>query len=339
MGHVIHAEQLLKAHAADAGHRVQTGQRQRGHAHGHKALRHIDRHAEHFQKPGHAVGEDLERGACGGGAVRSGGRAGHAERQHRQQAFQHHGAVAHLEHVPLVLHGLGGGAGGHQAVEPGHRSAGHRDEQDGEQIAQLFVGEAGVDRQIHGRMRHQQAQHRTGDHADEHEGGHVVTGLFQQPHGHDGSKENVSKGDVDPGLFAGDHGSVHADGKRAHRAQDAHHGLLPAGQVVLFLDHAKDDGKADEQDGDGARRAVGVGSRHHDALGVKGVEGARHHVRKGGNDQQREQPAEQQEHLAAEFADVLFDQQAHGFALVLDAGVQCAEVGDSAEEDAADQDP
>ena len=52
-----------------------------------------------------------------------------------------------------------------------------------------------------------------------------------------------------------------------------------------------------------------------------------------------EQPAEQQEQLAAQLADVLLDQQAHGLAVVLDAGIQGAEVGDSAEKDAAQQNP
>ena len=52
-----------------------------------------------------------------------------------------------------------------------------------------------------------------------------------------------------------------------------------------------------------------------------------------------EQPAEQQEQLAAELADVLFDQHAHGLAVVLDGSIQRAEVGHSAEEDAAEQHP
>src|SRR5699024_11423881 len=47
-------------------------------------------------------------------------------------------------YVLLVLDGLGGGAGGHQAVEAGNRAAGHRDEEDREQVAQAFVVEAGV---------------------------------------------------------------------------------------------------------------------------------------------------------------------------------------------------
>ena len=72
---------------------------------------------------------------------------------------------------------------------------------------------------------------------------------------------------------------------------------------------------------------------------VEGVEGAGDHVCEGSNDDAAEQPAEQQEQLAAGLADVLLDQQAHGFTVVLDGSVQSAEVSDSAEKDAADQYP
>ena len=59
----------------------------------------------------------------------------------------------------------------------------------------------------------------------------------------------------------------------------------------------------------------------------------------GSDDDAADQPAEQQEQLAAGLADVLFDQHAHALAVVLDGSVQSAEVGDSAEEDAAQQHP
>ena len=55
----------------------------------------------------------------------------------------------------------------------------------------------------------------------------------------------------------------------------------------------------------------GGGGQLADAVNnLVGVEGAGHHVGEGGDDQQSEQPAEQQENLAAELADVLFNQQA-----------------------------
>ena len=153
---------------------VQTGQRQSRHTHGHEALSHINGYTEHLEETGHTVAEHLEGRAGCRGAVRRGGSTGHTQGQNSQQAFQYHGAVAYLQHVLLVAHGLGGGTGRYQAVETGNRTTGHGNEQDREQGAQAGVVEPGVNRQIHGGMCHQQAQHRTGDHADEHKGGRCV---------------------------------------------------------------------------------------------------------------------------------------------------------------------
>ena len=73
--------------------------------------------------------------------------------------------------------------------------------------------------------------------------------------------------------------------------------------------------------------------------GDVGVEGACDHVCEGSDDDAAEQPAEQQEQLAAGLADILLDQHAHALAVILDGSVQSAEVGDGTEEDAAQQDP
>ena len=134
-------------------------------------------------------------------------------------------------------------------------------------------------------------------------------------------------------------GHHHAQGQGGHGAHQAHGDLFPAGEVELLLQQAEDHGKDDEQQRDGAGCAVALGGLHQCAVGAESVEGAGHHIGKGGDDQQGEQPAEQEEQLAAQLADVFLDQQAHGFAVVLDAGVQGAEVGDGAKEDAAQQDP
>ena len=89
-------------------------------------------HAEHLKEAGNAAAEDLERGTGGRGAIGSGSSTGNAQGQDSQQAFQHHGAVTDLEHVFLVLNGLGRSAGGNQAVETGNSAAGNGDKQDGE---------------------------------------------------------------------------------------------------------------------------------------------------------------------------------------------------------------
>ena len=227
-------------------------------------------------------------------------------------------------------------------MEAGHGAAGHGDEQDGEHGSQLLIGKTCEHRQVHGGMGHQQAHHGPGDHADEHEGGHVVPGLLQKPHGQHGGEEDVHKGNVAPGSLAEDQGTVHAHGEGGQDAHDGQHRFLPAGEVPLLLHQAHHHGEHHEHDGHHTGGAVGLGgiselsgAVHH---GV-GVEGACHHVGKGGDDNETEQPAEQQEQLPAQLADVLLDEHAHGLALVLHGGIQRAEVGNSAEEHASDQHP
>ena len=340
--HIIGAEQLLEAHTADTGHGIQAGQGQGGNAHRHKDGSDGNGHAEHLKEAGNAAAEDLERGTGGRGAIGSGSSTGNAQGQDSQQAFQHHGAVTDLEHVFLVLNGLGGSAGGNQAVETGNSAAGHGNKQDGEHGAQLLVVETGEDGQVHGGMSDQQADNGTGDHADEHEGGHVVTGLFQQPHGQDRSEEDVDEGDVAPGSLAQNDGEVHADNEGQHDEDDADDGLFPAGEVELLLQQAEDDSEHHEHDGDHAGSAVGVGGIRqagHTIGGDVSVEGTGDHVSKSSDNDAAEQPAEQQEQLTAGLADVLLDQQAHGLTVILDGSIQGAEVGNSAEEDAADEHP
>ena len=159
-------------------HGVKAGQSQSGDTHRHEALRHIHRNPEHFKEAGHTVAEHLERrpGSCR--AVLRSGSTRHAQRNHGQQAFQHHGAVAHLEHILFIGNCFGGSAAGNKAVETGNSTAGNRDKQDREQVAELIVVETGVNRQVHGRMRHHEANDGRKDHAHKHEGGHVVAGLL-----------------------------------------------------------------------------------------------------------------------------------------------------------------
>ena len=98
----------------------------------------------------------------------------------------------------------------------------------------------GEDGQVHRGMGDQQADDRTGDHRTEHEGRHVVTGLFQQPHGQNSREEDVNEGDVAPTGLAQNDGGVHADDEGQHDEDDADDSLFPAGEVELLLDQAKD---------------------------------------------------------------------------------------------------
>ena len=227
-------------------------------------------------------------------------------------------------------------------MEAGHRAAGDGDEQDGEHRAEALIVEAREDGEVHRRVRDEKADDRTRDHADEHEGGHIVARLLQKPHRENGGEEDVDKRDVAPGRLAEDQREVHADGEGSDDAEDAEHGLLPAREVHLLLHKAEDDGEHHEHDGHHTGSAVGlrgVGELRHAVDHGVGIEGARDHVGKRRDDDQTEQPAKQQKQLAAELADVLFNEHAHGLAVVFDGGIQCAEVRHSAEEDAADEHP
>ena len=109
--------------------------------------------------------------------------------------------------------------------------------------------------------------------------------------------------------------------------------------MELVLQQAKDHCEHHEHDGDHAGSAVGLSSFHQSTVGAVGVEGACDHVCEGSDDDAAEQPAEQQEQLAAGLADVLFDQHTHALAVVLNGSIQGTKVGDSAEEDTAQQNP
>ena len=283
----------------------------------------------------------MERRACCGRAVGCCCRTGDAERQNGKQALKHHRAVADLEHVLFVFHGFGRRAGGDQAVEAGDRAARHGDEQNREHRAERGV-EARECRQVHCRVRNQKTDCRAGNHADEHECRHIVARLLEKPHRKNGCKEDVDKRDVAPGRLAVDERTVHADGKGSCDADQTDDGFLPARKVPLLLDQTEDDRKDHEHDrhhaGSTVRLCCLSQLRHAVGNGI-GVERTCHHVGKRCDDNAAEQPAEQQEQLAPELADVLLNQHAHGLAFVLDRGIQGAEVRDRTEENAAQQHP
>ena len=109
----------------------------------------------------------------------------------------------------------------------------------------------------------------------------------------------------------------------------------------LLLDQTKEHGKQNKQQGDRAGGTVGSSGVCQNG-GIRrgeGIEGACNHIGKSCDDKKRKQPAKQQEQLAAEAADVFFNDQADGLAFVLHAGIQRAEVRDGAEENAAQQQP
>ena len=104
-------------------------------------------------------------------------------------------------------------------MEAGHRAAGYGDEQDREQVAQLLILETSVNRQVHVRMRCQKSGYRAKNHAHEHEGSHIVTGLLHQPHGQYGRQENISEGHIQPCALAGYQRQVHAESQGSEGEQ------------------------------------------------------------------------------------------------------------------------
>ena len=87
VGHVVHAEKLLEAHARDTRDGVKAREGEGGDAHRHKDRGGVVRHAEHLEEARNAAAEDLERGTSSGGTVSSSGCTGNAEGQNSQQAF------------------------------------------------------------------------------------------------------------------------------------------------------------------------------------------------------------------------------------------------------------
>ena len=81
------------------------------------------------------------------------------------------------------------------------------------------------------------------------------------------------------------------------------------------------------------------GQAGHAVHGLVGVEGPGHHVGKGRDHQPGEEPAEYQEQLPAQPADVFFNQKSHGLTIIFYAHIKSTEVCDGSKEDAADEDP
>ena len=129
---------------------------------------------------------------------------------------------------------------------------------------------------------------------------------------------------------------MQAHGHARHQQQDGNGGVHPFVQLSVAQQNAQSHGFHNEQHGGGGHVAVGHDLR---TVGRKAVECARDHVRKGGDYQNAEQPAEQKKQLFAPFADVFFNDVADGAALVFHRGVHGREVLHGAEEHAADEHP
>ena len=328
------SQDFLEHHPADTGHRIDGGHGQSRYAHGHDAGAVIFGNTKHGEVAADGTAEDGERSGFGQLAVHSYG-AGDNQGNHTQGGFNQHGAVTYGQHVFFVRNGLGGSTGRNQRMEPGYSPTGDGDEQDGEHgLAGYFEGSEG--RHIDGRISDDDAQHAGQDHPQQQEYRQIVTRLDQQPHGHDGSSEAVSVGHIQPGGTGSIHGVSDSQADHGNHADDAQDQFFGTGDVEPAGHDPEYHSHSDVDHGDGSGRSVGP--HHFTGLG-EAVEGAGHDIRESGDDQQGEQPAEHQEHLAAGTAYILFDQGTHALAVVLHGSIQGSEILDGTEEYAADQNP
>ena len=220
-------------------------------------------------------------------------------------------------------------------MEPGNSPAGDGDEQDREQI--LAADREGREgRHVQRRLSDEDADDTAGNHHEQQEGADIVTRLFQEPHGHDGRKEDVSEDDVQPGHAVQINRQVDADVEHGDQEDDSDDEADFFAGVELLDEQAKSDGDEDEQHGNGS--GSGIGQDHGTILG-EAVERRSDDIAESGDDQQAEDPAEEQEQAAARRADILFDEDAHRFAAILHGRIESGKVLDSAEEDAADHKP
>ncbi len=129
---------------------------------------------------------------------------------------------------------------------------------------------------------------------------------------------------------------VQANDQAQHDAHNAHDGGHRQGSAPAVDTETENDGHHDEQDGHHSHRGIGgvLG-----AVVVNALEGAGHDGGEGSHHQHQGQVREHDEQLFGPLADVGGHHLAQGLALVADRGKQSAVVMDSAEENAANQNP
>ena len=227
-------------------------------------------------------------------------------------------------------------------MESGYGAAGNGHKQNGEKSSQVFILESCKSRKVHGRMGKDQSKDRPCDHADKHEGGHIISWLHKEPHRKYSCQENIDKSNIDPHFLAKDHRKVHSAYKSQYRKDQSQDHFFPAGKLHLFLYQSEDCGKEDEEQGNTSGSAVYSGVFREGLHAVcyhVGVECICHHICKGCHNDESKEPAESQEQFTARLAYVFLNEKSHGFSIVFYTGVKGPEVCDSTEEDTAQDDP
>ena len=292
------------------------------------------RQAELHEESRDCAREDLERRAVRQMPARR-CRADDDEGDDAEQRFDEHCAVADGQHVALVLDGFRACARRNEAMEARDSAAGNRDEEDREERLSLDLeGDEGG--HFDDGIGDEHAEDGARDHAEEQEDAQVVTRLHQEPHGQDGGDEAVGKDDVAPNRRIeierirnadGEHGDDERDGdEKLHRAR----GIHAADEEPEAHRHE------DVEHRDRSRRRIWYGEA---AVLGEAVERVRDDVGKGCDDEQREEPAKQQEEATPRLADVLLNEHAHRAPFVAHRRIERTEILHRAKEDAADEQP
>ena len=204
-------------------------------------------------------------------------------------------------------------------METGESAASNRDKQDREHHAG-GTREASEDRSGHRSLavntQDNDAEDSAGDHDDHHDGSEVVARGLEHLDGHSASEDQVDHDDSEPLELGQINRELHTSGEHENHEHHAGDELGSAGEVELLLGPTKGHGDEGEQDGDGASAAGGIGLGEVDGTGssARSVNGRGEHERladhvgEGGDDDDAEQPAEQQEQATAGLADVLLDE-------------------------------
>ena len=135
---------------------------------------------------------------------------------------------------------------------------------------------------------------RTNDHAQQHESGHVIARLHEQPHRHDRGKEQVSHYNVDPGCLCCIHWKFHTNNKHNNQQSDCDNGAHPLFHLSdFFLDQTKNDCYDDKQHGNRCCSGIGIACCLCHSLDTFSDKCSGNHIGKCCHNKQCKQPAEQ----------------------------------------------
>ena len=168
-----------------------------------------------------------------------------------QNAFQEHGAVTNQLCTLFVIQLLGGGTGGNQGMEAGDSTAGNGYEQHGEHgvIALRRRIKGGNSRQLNAGLINGDACQSKSDASIQQEGVQIVTRLQQNPNRSDGSDEDISHEDVDPGSLGQNQREHVTSSDSSYQQYNANTSTNLQVHATAIYAQAKNDSQYDKQQG------------------------------------------------------------------------------------------